>query len=77
MSTVRTQLFIKHDIFDCLNVHDIALYSFRLNDEVVSPQMNEKQCSQFFIDNPKLGVNNIGELVWNGEKIGVALEYIK
>lgn len=77
MKSVRTQLFIKYDIFDCLNVHDIALYSFRLNDEIVSPQMNEKQCSDFFTINPKLSLDNLGHLIWNDQNIGVALEYIK
>lgn len=77
MRTVKTQLFIKKDIFDCLNVHDIAMWSFELNNDRITPQMNEKQCNDFFELNPKLSVNNMGQLIWNDQDIGVALEYIK
>lgn len=75
--SVRTQLFIKHDLFDTLNVHDIALFSFRLNDEIVSPQMNEKQWQEFMLVNPKLSVNELGQLIKDGEVYGIALEYHK
>ena len=75
--SVKTQLFIKHDLFDTLNVHDIALFSFRLNDDIVSPQLNEKQWQEFMLNNPKLSVNELGQLVKDGEIYGIALEYHK
>lgn len=75
--SVKTQLFIKHELFDTLNVHDIALFSFRLNDEMVSPQMSEKQWEEFMLNNPKLSVNELGQLVKDGEVYGIALEYHK
>ncbi len=75
--SVKTQLFIKHELFDTLNVHDIALFSFRLNDEIVSPQMNEKQWEEFMLNNPKLSVNERGELIKDNIVYGIALEYHK
>jgi hypothetical protein len=73
----KTQLFIKHDLFDTLNVHDIAMFSFRLNDEIVSPQMNEKQFQDFMSVNPKLSINELGQLIKDDEIYGIALEYVK
>ena len=75
--SVRTQLFIKHDLFDTLNVHDIAMFSFRLNDDIVSPQMNEKQWEEFMLINPKLSVNELGQLIKDNVIYGIALEYHK
>lgn len=75
--SVKTQLFIKHELFDTLNVHDIALFSFRLNDEIVSPQMSEKQWEEFMLNNPKLSVNDKGELIKDNVVYGIALEYHK
>jgi hypothetical protein len=75
--SVKTQLFIKHELFDTLNVHDIAMFSFRLNDEIVSPQMSEKQWGEFMLNNPKLSVNDKGELVKDDVFYGIVLEYHK
>lgn len=75
--SVKTQLFIKHELFDTLNVHDIALFSFRLNDEIVSPQLSEKQWEEFMLNNPNLSVNNKGELIKDSIVYGIALEYHK
>lgn len=77
MSKVRTQLFIKKELFDTLNVHDIALFSFQLNDDIVSPQMNEAQFSEFMLNNPKLAINERGELIKESVNYGIALEYRK
>ena len=73
----KTQIFFKHDLFDTLNVHDIAMWSFRLNDEIVSPQMNEIRFQEFMALNPKLELNNKGELVNEGVVYGIVLEYTK
>lgn len=75
--SIRTQLFIKHDLFDTLNVHDIAMFSFRLNDDIVSPQMSEKQWEEFMLNNPKLSVNELGQLIKDNVIYGIALEYHK
>ena len=72
----KTQFFIDVDVFDELNVHDIAIHSFRLNHEMVSPQLNEKQYNAFMRDNPSLSIEN-GDLLRWGTKIGLCLEYTK
>lgn len=72
---MKNQMFIRHDLFDTLNVHDIALFSFRLNDEIVSPKMTEKQFNDFMLLNPKLELNNFGELIKDNIKYGIVLEY--
>lgn len=74
---MKNQMFIRHDLFDTLNVHDIALFSFRLNDEIVSPKMTEEQFNEFMLLNPKLELNNFGELIKDNIKYGIVLEYSK
>ena len=76
----KTQIFFnnkKDTEFDSLNVHDIAMHSFELNDEIVSPQLTESQFNEFMSNNPKCEINNLGQLVKNGLVYGTVLEYIK
>ena len=70
-------MFIRHDLFDTLNVQDIALFSFRVNDEIASPKMTEEQFNEFMLLNPKLELNNFGELIKDNIKYGIVLEYSK
>ena len=74
---MKNQMFIKKELFDTLNVHDICNFSFELNDEIVSPKMNNVQFETFMFDNNGLELNNMGELVKNGIKYGIVLTYTK
>jgi hypothetical protein len=74
---MKFQLFIRHDLFDTLNVHDFAMFSFRLNNDIVSPTLNQKQFNDFLKINPRLKLTNnkltcndqVFGLVWSSDKL--------
>lgn len=74
-----TQIFLNQLGKSTLNLRSWDKRGFELNDEFVSPQLNEAVWQEFMLDNSSTAVNELGQLVdANGYNVlGIVLEYSK
>lgn len=73
---VRNQIFFKPNMINYGGIiADLQPFIFKVNDEDVSPQMNNLRLNKFLLEH-NLEINNLGELVTStGQILGIVLEY--